>query len=455
MLIAQNRMHQNMIELLISSDRKLILPELFIHGLMMLISLPNVPKFTNELQEVVNNIFNSPSATNLFALPKVMPRLLLTNNQQIVTSVLGLMSLEDLLITSLSFGLSSATKESVFEKISSFSFIDKTVAVSALTESQRQGLDSRFAELVRGIEEQHEPTQQEKPDSEMSESEERFNGDILKLLQSAYKNDQSSISILRSLLLAKTHQNEIGQVFKTLTSLHHTNTHLTLMILSCLDNVEIQGGNDMFKYITSVKSSSTSDIEEFFLNKQQQVRESPHLIQEKLSQELPSFETYFSTPHRGVIADLITNHDPSVLTQTLRKNDDPYLLTLMMQHRDSHQLKQSIPEMLTMNGLGFVGTVLNTVEGMQIDEKFVQQLGKIIQEQKLESIMKEKPEFLVLLLDSILPKSILDIDLEQKKKNRIALIEALGESSSLVQYLYSLSPQDFPTPEKYAHFTQN
>ena len=68
--------------------------------------------------------------------------------------------------------------------------------------------------------------------------------------------------------------------------------------------------------------------------------------------------------------------------------------------------------------------------------------------------MREKPEFLVLLLDSILPKSLLDIGSEQKKRNRVALIEALGESSPLVQYLYSLSPQDFPTPEKYAIFTQ-
>lgn len=100
-----------------------------------------------------------------------------------------------------------------------------------------------------------------------------------------------------------------------------------------------------------------------------------------MMQQPPSLDSYFSTPHRGLLADLITAHDPIVATPSLRRSDDPYLMTLTIHHCDAKQLRDRIDERLNMGlkGLGFVGTVLEMVEGVIVDEKFVLNVAKILE----------------------------------------------------------------------------
>jgi hypothetical protein len=453
MLVAQHRMHHNMIELQIG-EFKILLPQIFFDGLLMFISVPGVAMFSQHMLDIINQIVSSPSAPMM--LPPFVNRFLLTNNAVLVKAVLSLITLDNLLIYSTSFGISDQTKELIYQQIALFDDLKLTIAISGLNEAQRNVLDSsRFARFLGSIEEEHFEKRETKQDQMNEEEETIFDGNVRKLIESAYANDHTAISMLRSLLLSKKHTQEITQQFLSLSSLHHTNTHLTLMIISCLDNIQVKGGDDQFQYMMSLrKSNSTSDIEEYPMQRQLQVPHSHHLVQEKLSKDLPPLDSYFNSEHRGLIADLITRHDPIVSTPSLRRSNDPYLSTLMVHQRDAQQLKQSIDEMLSLGlqGLGLVGTVLETVEGVQVDERFVQSVGKILEDQHLSDLMKSKPEYLTILLDSIIPKSLLDPDLENKNRNRKALTEALGPNSQIIQYLYCLSPDHFPTPDmiKYA-----
>lgn len=79
-------------------------------------------------------------------------------------------------------------------------------------------------------------------------------------MQSAYSNDANSLSILRSLLLSSTDMQEIASHFLSLSSLHYTNPHLTLLILSCLKNVNIKGGDDIFQYMMSLYVKDDNDV---------------------------------------------------------------------------------------------------------------------------------------------------------------------------------------------------
>lgn len=96
-------------------------------------------------------IFASPSAETFLSALAI--RLLHTNNELLVCAALPYIPLETLLVTSVSFGLSSRTLELINEKIASFDDLKITMAISGLTEEQRVGLRDRFARFL-GIEEE-------------------------------------------------------------------------------------------------------------------------------------------------------------------------------------------------------------------------------------------------------------------------------------------------------------
>jgi hypothetical protein len=328
-----------------------------------------------------------------------------------------------------------------------------------LNNEQRNGLKDRFGRFL-GLEE--EEKKEEQMDVSITEEkilEPTFKGNLHDLIKAAYMNDDNAASTLRSMLLSKQNLVEIASEFEKQAKLHQKNVHLTLMITSCLKNVNVQGGNELFKYIISLYKSlddmnvdmTLDDVEPYPMRRQLQIHNSHHLVQETLSRNPPVLNEYLTTPHRGLMADLITNNDPTVSEPSLSNSNDPYLTTLIMHNCDASQLRKSAYDRLKLglNGLQFTSTVLELVEGLEIDENIVRSIASLLTEsgESIRTLIQSKSEYLTVLLDSVLPKSLLDDGLEKKNKNCKALVQLLDRNSQLLQYMYCLAPNIFPQPD--------
>lgn len=63
-------------------------------------------------------------------------------------------------------------------------------------------------------------------------------------------------------------------------------------------------------------------------------------------------------------------------------------------------------------------------------------------------LLRNKSQYLTILLNFIMTKSLLDPDFAIKNRNREAIIHSLGPRSVLVQFLYYLAPDLFPQPDR-------
>jgi hypothetical protein len=113
LLMGQNRTQHNMIEIDIG-DCKILVLEVYVHGLLIFASIPDAPEIGNPMLEIVGHVVRSPCAATL--IPAIADRLLHTNNEFLVNTALQYLPLDSLLISIMSFGLSPNTVELIYKK---------------------------------------------------------------------------------------------------------------------------------------------------------------------------------------------------------------------------------------------------------------------------------------------------------------------------------------------------